>query len=310
MNDGVKKWPRVTVLEHLNEWRRKINLAYLILCILGNAVQATWICKNYLAYDVLTAVDVAFPSTFVAPSASFCFFTITMINWDKFDKQQLLQVLQNIGLGNISTKDEALTEILRLNYKKKMSSARYFIDNHLVRDFFEVALEPPDIFGNCSYTIPQKNTIGTLPCSYIFNITRFFKETYICFRFEASPKLEYKYIDLQRVYGQGGFMFQIYMHENMSKYTNDVLVYIHPPGTFPRQAFTKSLYLHNIASANTLSYQAVQTKLMKAPYITDCRDYNLTGYPSRGGCVETCIQLDSLARFSALTPGCAIILGT
>lgn len=179
----------------------------------------------------------------------------------------------------------------------------------MASELFENIWEVKDVFETCSMVVTTNYTILERPCVEILNVTRFSKTLYTCFTIEATPKTVYDYAALQRIKGNNGFMFEVNFHKNVSAYTDDLFLYLHQFGSYPRHGFTRSMYLNDLTKTQYITFQEFQSKLLKAPFESNCRDYETTGYGNRGGCVSTCTQMEALQRFGAIPPGYAFFPG-
>lgn len=104
-------------------------------------------------------------------------------------------------------------------------------------------------------------------------------------------------------------MFNILLRRNVTRVTDDFFLIYHPPGTFPRLGFTRQVYYNDIKRLFSLTFQEFENTLLKKPYATDCRDYNMTGYENKGACWEACVQEESLNRFGKIAPGTNVFKG-
>src|SRR5687768_9158323 len=77
------KKPKKSLLEKISKNENSIKNLWLSLCLIGNLWQAVQVCINYFSYDIVTTVSITFPSTFIAPAMTTCFYVVNMVVWHR-----------------------------------------------------------------------------------------------------------------------------------------------------------------------------------------------------------------------------------
>ena len=211
------------------------------------------------------------------------------------------------GMGN-ATDSELIMTLRNAVYTDKLLKGGNFVNDVIVKDFFDYTFLPEDMFEKCSYVTPKNYTVVTKPCRDIFNITPYFKEAYKCFAFSLKDNTNYDYLTMQRIKGTNGYMYNILLLPNVTTITDDLFIFYHPRGTFPRSGFTRSISATDIKSLFSLTFQTFTVERLAAPYDTDCRNYTLD-YGNKGACFESCVQLQSLQRFGKISAGTNVFKG-
>lgn len=200
MQPAEKQTKKTPLLDRIANQRRNIHNVFLAGCIAGNMWQAYLICATYFAYDIVTAVSVSFPSEFIAPSVTVCFYVLTLIDWRKADVA-FPNLRKDMGVDNITGDVDKFAESLRdLTYVDKLKKAHFFVNELQVRDFFLNTFEPEDVVESCTYADPKNYTLVTITdCKQFFNITQYFKEAFSCYTFQTLVEVEYDYPSMQRI---------------------------------------------------------------------------------------------------------------
>ncbi|KAI1282012.1 hypothetical protein HDE_13211 [Halotydeus destructor] len=280
----------------LDTMRRRGVKWYLVYAFLfagltlGLVYQLNDIITMYFRYETVTVLDISVPEEITAPALSMCFLFPEVIDSDNLSNRHVRIHIKRqltthpLTLGDFA--DVTLAEILE-------------------------AAPKPDFLKLCSIRYPYSySRIDKTEYCDAFGVQRYFKQQFICYQislFELSNTV-YSFEYIQNALKSPGLFFELFMDKNRFNRTSVIQFTVHsadlkPRGTsaFPVEGNRKSsaLRVSEVFPAEKdvsmdlweyyLTYNLFSSKLLGAPYRSDCLDYGTVEYESRGHCVDTCM---------------------
>ncbi|KAI1292354.1 hypothetical protein HDE_07603 [Halotydeus destructor] len=287
----------------------KLRAFWFCLCVLGNAYQIYTLSASYFSYDVSTTVRINFPVEFEPPASSLCFarlnmvrMDVAMIRWPDFKSRFGKEVK---GAANMSDSQFKAT-LAKVPVNDKVQLSKYVYEDIKVEDAFTLTYDYKELFLYCRIIQTPSYSFDSKPCHIFFNISETFIGAAKCFTFKLKVPQVYNYLTVQRMKIYPGVTSIIVMKPYLRNITNDLLVYSHPSNTFAREGLSRYLFLTPL-ELFSMTYSTFTSKLLPAPYDTDCQNYTLSGYFDRGDCYETCVNKQSLDRLGKLAPGPVVV---
>ena len=276
---------------------------WFVVCFAGNIYQIAQITELYMSYRISTSVTVDFPKEFIAPSISFCFYAVDIVNWDKLFaiKPQLRSNMDK----NISSLED---RVRKMGHVEKMYFDRDVFANMTGAEIYSVLLDESDLFLNCGTVSNLVYQISVAQCKDKFKIRKFYLQLYVCFTLEKikEPKWSsttYDQMDLDRVTGIPGYLYEFKLKKKALKRADMVtIVMSHPPET--NRGDQKKIFITRLLQAFSATYSDFENFFLPAPFSTGCIDYNSsTPYYSRADCYDRCVTEFSLNQINKIYAG-------
>lgn len=237
-------------------------------------------------------LDVDIPGKVVPPDLSLCFRYIDIFNTTRY------AIDKNIQLKNTKSPEDI-----------RLAQATVTI-----ADIFDYTPATDEIFKSCmtrlhkTYTFEIRN--GSR-CFDVFTVDNYYMQEYICYRinWETATNVTYSYRNLAYALTYPGMFFGVRFDLDTFEAADNIKAIVHKSGDFP---FKSSAYAPSFsrnyepekkkAKYNyfQLAYALVSIRRLPAPYTTNCRDYNASGFASINDCIKECLVAKTLSMFDKL----------
>ena len=228
----------------------------------------------------------AAPLKLSVPSLSLCFPYEEIINL-----KEVAQVLP--AVENIDPEKLTISDLSTLNLE------------HL----FNMTPSEKNLIAACAYRIPGsfKKMEQTGNCSGVFNVTKFFKQRFICYKFALFEQSNASFIFdfIQNSLSSPGVFYDITLSIKLP-HVDGFQSVIHSPKLYPRgnKAFPisvsrvtalipfKGKQIKRKDFVFSFSYSLATNVLLEAPYKSNCRHYGndlSQKYESKEGCIDLCL---------------------
>lgn len=221
------------------------------------------------------------------PSLSLCFPYEQII-----DVEKVVQVLP--AVGKIDRENLTISDLSTLNLE------------HL----FNMTPSEKNLTAACVYRIPGsfKKMEQKGNCSGVFNVTKFFKQKFICYKFvlqQQQPNASFIFDYIQNSLSSPGIFYDITLSIKLPN-VDDFQSVIHSPKLYPRgnKAFPitvsrvsalipfKGTQIKRKDFVFSFSYSLAINVLLESPYKSNCRHYGndpSQKYESKEGCIDLCL---------------------
>uniref|UniRef100_A0AAN0N818 Epithelial sodium channel/degenerin-like protein n=1 Tax=Polyphagotarsonemus latus TaxID=1204166 RepID=A0AAN0N818_9ACAR len=268
-------------------------------CFYACFYQLRLLIDNYLSYEIETEVTTNYAEEkVIIPDISLCNFFIDLLDEDKLRKSSF----KNYLFKNKLMKDNQLIKDLLRNEKIFQLFENFYTINQISYFFYE----PKQIFRKIKSLVYNDTFIGLVEkecefkfysslqdacyliiCPYQKKETKTYSNIYV--KKNILSKSKNKNIFLQLNLNQ----------DTLKKIFSPFAVYILSTNIgFPYRSSTKtsiSLMSPDIPRKYIITYQRYRSRLLPAPYKTDCVDYQLQGHISRSQKIDKCIKIEKNA---------------
>ncbi|KAI1292355.1 hypothetical protein HDE_07600 [Halotydeus destructor] len=290
--------------------RLKFRAFWLCLCLLGNAYQIYHLSDRYFDYDVSTTVNINYPENFEPPASTICFDLMGMVRmneamerWPDF-KARFKSEIKGADKMSDSTFKATIAE---MDLESKISVSRHIFNDIKVEDAFALTYGPDELLLYCRIIKTPSYSFDGKPCHELYSITESFIASGKCFTLKLKIPQVYSYITVQRMKVYQGMISITVMRQSIRNLTTAMVIYTHSSSTYAREGLSRYLLL-TPSKLYSVTHSTFTSKLLQAPYDTDCQNYTMSGYVDRGECYEKCVNKQSLDRLGKLTPGPVILL--
>lgn len=301
--------------------RKLHHFFWVIVCLIGNAVQLYWIANQYFRYEISTNVQLLTPDRIDLPVVTMCFDLIRVIKWSAMTEEERQSVLISDGEyifpqliekeGNITIRDiekavHSSVEILERTMLINRLQATFNTSR-----FFQVVFKGMDMFSTTFLFNPIKKNLDAIMDDDLLEVRSFMRDNNICYLFNVKKHswiagLSYSAIRKQSLLSKN-VICSFWFHEEIVWMLSDAVYILSAIGHNSRLDTNAFLKLPmSTRTGFTLSYNEYRSTLLPPPYATMCRNYSKEGFTSKGGCYETCLRRLSLQRMRSLHSSLAI----
>lgn len=150
-----------------------VRVALTFQSLVGLIWQVILITKLYLSYDVVTKTEIKIPYNVHPVSIIYCPF----LPWI-MDMKKLNEIMMKRGPGVVFPADSSKLELEDL------------IPFLTAQDFFDLTPSGEDIkIVKCRYRIPKSYLTNHGECGLFFNITRYLRSQYMCYRIKINMEI-------------------------------------------------------------------------------------------------------------------------
>ena len=293
--------------------RPKYMILIYLVCSIMNNVHIYQICDGYFRYDVTSNVKIGIPEEFEFPSMTLCMDIVNALEWTQMSRELRRSLLTQ----PVFPKATIENMVSNASFVEASLSKLSVSDNHLISQHVYSNLATrkmiPEIL-NLTKPIEQlyysfeinglfKEPNGSIESYEIFtenmsdfqfSIDKAFLHSRLkCFAFSLRPDL-HSVINLNDVWNMGSGSSRLLFWQSNSGVRTRVffhrkgyLVSLKDPFVFVEEGY-----------ALVLTFEVLESILLKYPYNTNCRDYYSTmRLSSRKECMEKCFKSKTVARF-------------
>ena len=296
---------------------RYIILIYLVCSILNN-LHIYQICDEYFRYDVTSNVRIAVPQELQFPSMTICVDIVNALEWT-----QMTPELRRYLLTQYIFSDPTIeTMVSNASFVEESLSKLSVSDNHIISQLVYSNLatrkmipeilnltkpieqlyygfEINGLFKEPNGSIESYEMLTTNMTDFQFSIDNTFIHSGLkCFTLSLRPDL-HSIINLNDVWNIGTGSSRLLLWRSNSGLRTRVF--------FHRKSYLVSLkdpYVF-VEEGNVLvlTFEVLESILLKYPYNTNCRDYYSTmKLSSQKECMEKCFKSKTIARFGFVFP--------
>lgn len=263
----------------MNEEQININrvvkfLSFLvkIIAVVALTIQIVNICQSYFEYSIRTVLEYSLNPQVGTPVIAFCVSYVAMMN------------------------PPTLPPINRENYNFYFHIIDQLYGNLSMIDLLDKTWQPDEIMKSCRWR--DSNSSQMLPhdrdeCYSAFNITRFFLDKQICFRFSAINRIDATQLIQKSYPSDPGLFFSIVFSEKMSKLSNLLIIIFDPSEDVPLESrdYAANIFPRRVRKFFIASMSVANRFSLPAPYVTNCQNNATT-------LVRRCIIRKTREKFS------------
>ncbi|KAI1293494.1 hypothetical protein HDE_06622 [Halotydeus destructor] len=287
MNHERPVEPRAPLFTCPSWTRQRMPVTIMMICLCGAAYQCYDVTSEYIKYEVVSDLSISKQNYIVPPAFTLCLVYVDLIDWRtllagyKFDTEppeprEVIKALQEtVSIAKIL---EALPNVTGKQILKYMMAR-------------------------------EQGTYDILENEKAIKIERFIKNYYVCYMFtmlggKDGGNVRHESKDISYGREPGTLMRISFAKANLSSVSRAVF-YLSPANYLPRgdRDFRLSIDARgqNVFSQSatywSLSYQKVALRLLPAPYVTNCRDFESMGFEGSYHCQLSCTHAHAMKKF-------------
>ena len=264
----------------------KINLGVFVwgFCLLGSCWQIFEISNLYFNYPSAVEMKLERPPEVRVPAISLCAPTGQTVNRTaltlKYPRiRQELETVEMRGRELNYTEDVIETQIMKVIQRE--------IQTLPIDDMESVTIGPNSAIGNCGAARPMHGKYSDFAeprvhCAMISPVKTFYFAFSKCFTLFAREENEPYIVDRDLI--EVLILFKV-----NQLFVKHGFIIFHSPDEVPRYSKNNWVGIYPEKQQKIfLSYTRSQVQLLKDPYATKCKNYDVDGYKSREECVDEC----------------------
>ena len=228
-------------------------------------------------YPTATTTTVTMPDKLEAPAVSLC-----------------------IRVGDLIRGDDGLWSY-EMNPIRIVKHLGNVIETMTLKEIFEKTPPTTNLISSClhrhpfSYQVIESNATD---CNDLFNITKYFVQEFICYKFrhtEQASETLFNYQQIAFSLRYPGLFYGLFLNPDSLKGANFLKIIVHRNRNYPHDSMAFSPTFYRVANKQPkynhakVVYTFLTTHLLPPPYQTDCRVYLPVG-KGRKECINDCIQ--------------------
>ena len=231
----------------------------------------------YFKYPTDTITTVKMPEKLEAPAVSLC-----------------------IRLGDLVKTDDGLWSY-KMNNTRRQEHLEKVKETMTLKDIFEKTPPTTNLILNCLHRLPFSYEVMELngtDCSDLFNITKYFVQEFICYKFRHSEQVSETLFNYQQIafsLRYPGLFYGLGINPDSIEGANFLKIIVHRNRSYPHDSMAFSPTFYRVANKQPkynnakVVYTYLTIHLLPPPYQTDCREYLPVG-KGRKECINDCIQ--------------------
>ena len=293
-----------------------ITLIYLV-CFVMNNLHIYQICDGYFRYDVTSNVKIAVPEELEFPSMTLCVDIIDTLKWTQMSHELrryllTLPVFSESIIETMASNASFVEEtMLKLSVSDNHEISKDIFDNlskwktipeilNMTKPFETLyyGFEINGLFKEPDGSIESYEMLTTNMSDFQFTIDNtFIHLRFKCFTLSLRPDL-HSIINLNDLWNMGTGFGRLLVWQSISGVTTRL--FFHRKGYLV--SFKDPFVLLQRGYAFRLSFEVLESILLKHPYNTNCRDYSSIGVSSMKECREKCFKSKTVDRFGYVFP--------
>ena len=254
-----------------------LHFAFVIFCVLGFSYQIFKVLSSYFMYPTATTTTVKMPDKLEVPAVSLC-----------------------IRFGDLIRADDGQLTY-QMNDTRRQEHLEHVKETMTLKDIFDKTPDTTNLISNCLHRHPffyQVMELNETDCSDLFNITKYFIQEFMCYKFQLSEQASQALFNYQQIafsLRYPGLFYGLYLNPDLIEGANFIKIVVHRNRSYPHDSMAFSPTFYRVANREPkynhakVVYTFLTTILLPPPYQTDCRVY-VPGGGGRKPCINDCIQ--------------------
>ena len=283
------------------------NMIFIyLICSIMNNVHIYQICDEYFRYDVTANVRIAIPEELEFPSVTLCTDIMQALKWTQMSRELRRYLLSQLVLPEpiietmVNDGSSVEETVLKLSVADYHVTSQHIYSNLLRRKTIPEILNLTKqiehlykffgingLFKEPNGSVQLYSVLTTNMSDFQFSIDKTFLHSGLkCFTLSLRPDL-HSIINLNDVWNMGIIFSHLLIWQSLSGLRTRV--FFHRKGyLISSKDSTVTVERGHILK---LTFEVLESILLKHPYNTNCRDYSSTiGLSSRKECREKCIK--------------------
>lgn len=287
-------------MDHKTSYRS----VWILVCAIGCCYQLTVLTSNYMSYRISSAVRFTFEEKIDLPSVTWCVNMFYVVDWNNPLIRKDCHVILDLDCSNMSTSDlERESKRMSIQRMRRLSGRllRLYDGYDLSHNMLPIESLISYVMHAISNTTAAKIAVmGTL--ADFFAVTQYVNRycMYYTMTWKSEPKSAYA-VSLNKCMFDPGLLWFIVP---TPEFVERVLVYSYAYSD-GRKTDLNTIFAQTKA-LTTSSYETYRSKLLEAPFETECFDYNDARLGHQANCSDSCLSEQSLSKFGKKSYGLSL----
>lgn len=134
------------------------KLSWFAICLIGNMYQIGQISDQFFKYEIVTTINVNFPSKFTAPAINFCFYEVELVDWNKLVAIKPT-IKEELNLSSLSN-EEIIRKVKLMPFSPKKKFQGTMFDGWNIKTRSQIIATFNELFSFCSLTDPENDIVA------------------------------------------------------------------------------------------------------------------------------------------------------
>lgn len=277
----------------------KVTALFLLVCTIGCCYQVALLTIQYMEYGISSEVKLIFDKTIRLPAVTWCPEVLHSLNWTHpLVRSNCVRIL---GIRNCSQMEETL--IIRQIRRIKLKEAEHKVElvHHLldVSQLFEATISIDSLIRLAAIVDTNTQT-GTSfkQVTELFHVTEFMLRSTKCFTLNWKSGWDTMEASKLRkgTHAQGLYVLLFYAGAMDQRDAIYRFAYSDNRYRHLRTGVADFVYAPNSGLVIS-SYDVYRSRLLHAPFVTDCVDYAAANTSDQAECLDVCMERKAVLRF-------------
>jgi hypothetical protein len=259
-----------------------LTLLIFSLSLGGFCYQIYDLCDSYFKYETSSLLEIDINDDLYAPDLSLCMRYVDILSMDLSYEERHTK----LGIRSVQR-------------------------NLTIEQIFGLTPKPSELLSECFHRKPGSYQINELKtnsqCRMVFNITKFYLQEYICYRFHIKGgelkqnSYSYKHIAFSLSYS--GLFFGVSLNQSVIQESNQCKIIVHESDTYPVDSAAYAPFFYRRINDNESKYDMIKADyaiteidLLPPPYDTGCDNYTKDGEMKKF-CINRCVKNKAFDSF-------------
>lgn len=270
----------------------KTSALWLLVCVVGCCYQVTVMTIQYAKYEISSHVKLTMEKTIKLPSVTWCTPIPYFLNWTHPLMRRICDQLLGMNCSS-ATEDNLVRKMREIDLLDSVGLGHKLMDLLDGSQILQVTIGidsiiPGLLFLNTKET-PAYMTVARV--RDIFHVSDFVLQNVKCFTLTWKPGMDIVTADPVKkgVVPQGSYL--LLFHSKELKRRAELYRFAYSDNRFKelRTGVTDFIYVPT-GGGTASSYDMYVSRLLTAPFTTDCFDYTDVGLADQAECADLCME--------------------
>jgi hypothetical protein len=246
-----------------------------------------------MEYEMSTSVEFAFPEVIRMPVITLCAYTVWLLDWNNVQLRKSCEQVSKVRNCHNMTSNE-LEILVGATVAIKAMTDNLFKTFSISELITSVTRPADDMIGSYRTFSKQSGNIVFRKLGETFDVSGFLTGRFKCYTLKWKPGYRTQYYwSIRR---ESKAFMTMYFRPNISEILDNLVLAYTPHDYYSAESESTSFSL--IKRCTISSYDVIESKLLPAPFETDCMDYKrIHSSMTRASCYEHCFGNLSISHF-------------
>lgn len=280
----------------------KVGFFWLLLCVAGTLFSLKTLISQYMEYEISTRVNFSFEKTIKLPAVTVCFPLLDTVLWEKEKVKSSCKKLMG-AVSSMCNQSLDMSRMLRMKatYNDLVNATYNFISHFTVDEILEeltIGLEDiVESYNRFNASLGEQDRYQNLYDTFTIkeSLQSDWRCTILTWKKEFGKQT---FKNLKRQLSTPGLFLFLMNNDTLAQKLSAISVGLESNDNMEFNTERADFVMMPAKGGfSAATYEHYSSKLLEAPFATDCVNYSKLGFENRNHCYESCQTQEMKRRF-------------